>query len=357
MRNPHELGRILRYHFGELGFDAAEARLVDPTPVLWSRPPLFTELMLSGRDVQEYLRVTTPLAVDTMADLYERFIAMYLYRRPKPTSDRWWRRQLGWGGTQTSALFSRPGFNQEGLGRHVNLIEFAAFVAYNFKVYTRHAHNTFEVVDARLGFRFGVEEGRLITNLGVQRRGIPVRGLEAWPRLVGIQRGELAEAAEGNLYDVLWRWLQPRRRRLGAMADAMCVCLQALRWSHPRRVPGTLRLVASPETSRAALQDACDRARGYGQFDNPITKLKELFHPHFLTRTEFAGLFGSPYQRVATPLPDKVRQKWDQAIDSLDPGHQGDYFDGEGPGEGAGRAEEAGRQEARGAEGRAGAHA
>jgi hypothetical protein len=80
-----------------------------------------------------------------------------------------------------------------------------------------------------------------------------------------------------------------------------------------------LRLLVSFERSRKALTETCAEARGYERFDDPMTTLRTMFVPHFVTSSEFARLFGNPYYQVALPLSERVRQRWDQALNELDP--------------------------------------
>jgi hypothetical protein len=211
------------------------------------------------------------------------------------------------------------------LGLHLNLIEFAALVAYNNTVHFEHSPDTFTVFTVKEGLKFGVSGGRLVSNLRRARREIPCRGLKVMPRLIGYDRREHEPLEEASLFDVLRGWLDRHSERLGEFGKALGLGLQSLWWRVPPGVvPGRLRLLAAYEYSAEALSAACEQARRYDSFDGPIAILKELFHPKFVTMREFAEMFGDPHRRVTTPVPASVRQKWDQAINSLDPGYQGE---------------------------------
>ncbi len=337
------LPRLVAEHLKGVGFDYEASRTVEPRPCSWYRPPLVTDLKLSGAPLGEYLFVKVDRTVDELVDIYERFVAGFIYsrteakteamrrgerrgtRRRGMPSDRWLADALSIEYYMARTHFVRPVRGAERLGLHQNLVEFAALVAYNHPVHLEHGEDTFVAVSVRDGLSFGVRGGRLVSNLPRERRKIPVRGLaNPGGRLVDLPRGMPEQTLEPLLYDTLRLWLEENQEKVGETAAALLLALTIMRWRSPYAIPGALRTLVSFERSRKALVQACAEARGFEHFDDPQKTLRELFVPHFITVQEFAEMFGNPYQRVALPLSDRTRQKWAQAINSLDPGYQGD---------------------------------
>lgn len=311
--------------FRAAGFSYRSARGPEPKPQRWDRPPLFTDLLLAGQPLQEFLGVGTRLAVDELADVYERFIAGYLYSRRfhSQHSDEWLRRSCKLGYYEGHSLFTRPAALR--LGLHRNLMEFAALVAYNAPADIEHGKGTFTVFAVREGLKFGVSGGRLVTNLRRARRKITVcHPLSRVPRPCDLPRGSRAPLGQATFFDTLREWLERHEARLGTFGAALQLGLQILWWRvMPGTVPGRLRLLAAYEYSADALSAACEEARRYDSFDNPVQALKNLLHPTFMTMREFVEMFGDPHRKLTRPVPASIRQKWDQAINSLDPAYQG----------------------------------
>jgi hypothetical protein len=326
----------------EAGFDFGAARATDTRPCLWVRPPLLTELELGGKRLQPHLSVQLRRSPEDLVDIYERFVGGFIYTRAetKPfesplvatphirgagrprsiSSDRWFQRELVVKYHIARSLFVKPAPGALRLGLHMHLVQFAALVAYNHRCHLEHGESTFVAITVQEALQFGVRDGRLVSNLTSVRREIPVRGLaNPQGRLVDLPRGEPELNDEPNLYDTARCWLEANRRRLGKTGQALELAVNILRWHSPRAVPGMLRLLVSFERSRKALTETCAEARGYERFDDPMTTLRTMFVPHFVTSSEFARLFGNPYYQVALPLSERVRQRWDQALNELDP--------------------------------------
>lgn len=326
-RSRQALVERLYEHFYDAGFDYRAAKAVKAEPCRWLRPPLYTRLKLAGEPMQPYLAVPVAGTPDALCDVYERFIGGFLYSKQlhDTDSDTWLAGALGLGRYEARCLFARPQFNHERLGLHQHLVQFAALVGYNHPASVEKGNETFVVVSERDGLQFGVRDGRLVSNLRRERRQIPVRFLASGTgSLADLTRGGYESNARSTLLDTLWRWTAANRARLGDTADALQLGLTILWWRMPAgAAPGGLRLLLCAEQSRPALQSACGKARQYESFEDPITTLKGLFVPGFVKPKEFAEMFGDPHQRVTTPVPASIRQKWDQAINSLDPGHGG----------------------------------
>lgn len=326
-RSKQALVERLYEHFYAAGFDYRAAKATKAQPCRWMRPPLYTRLKLAGEPMQPYLSVPVVGTPDALCDVYERFIGGFLYSKQLNDTDAgtWLHDALGLGRYEARCLFARPQFNYERLGLHQNLVQFAALVGYNHPASVEKGNETFVVTSEREGLQFGVRNGRLVSNLRRERRQIPVRFLASGTgNLADLSRGEYESTARAGLLDTLWRWTAANRARLGDLADALQLGLTIVWWrSPPGWAPGGLRLLLCAEQSRTALSAACVTARQYDNFEDPVTTLKGLFVPGFVKPKEFAELFGDPHQRVTTPVPASIRQKWDQAINSLDPGYGG----------------------------------
>lgn len=325
--DQRSLAQVLFEHFTYAGFNYNAAREIEPRSHLWLRPPLFTGLELGSEPLQQHLAVPSPLSADALVDVYERFIAGYLYtqaegrgERKRLPSGKYLRKELGLPFYRGRMLFADPRPGRKRLDAHLNLVQFAALAAYSHRCHIEHGPDTFVAITVPDARQFGVRAGRLVSNLKKPRREIPVRFLKNRAgNLVDLPRGE-PEAFAGELaYDVLRQWLEQHRNRLGARGEALQLAVTLMRWSRPSLMPEPMRHLFGYERSQDALRAACSQARGYQRFDNPLVTLKELFVPHFVTAADFNDLFG---QKGITPLAGGQRLEWDQAINSLDPGYE-----------------------------------
>jgi hypothetical protein len=321
IKDRRQLTLALAGHLREAGFSWKEAH--ERAPRRQRRmPPLFTDLRLGSEPLQVYLSLPVPGPVDALADVYERFITVYLISKAyiaEPPQE-WLKRALALPRQLGESHFVEAVFHTHRLSLHLNLMEFAALAAYNHPVDVEHGPTTFAVTSRRTGLRFGVKDGQMISNMRRRRQTIPVRSLLVKEgRLVDIPRGR-PRSWGAPLFDVLHAWVDRQAGRLGGLASALHLGLEIL-WARtpPGSLPHELRMLGTYERSREALVDACKEARRYEQFDDPVSTLKQLFAPEFIPVSEFIELFGHPDRRVMRPVPEAVRQRWDRAIDALDP--------------------------------------
>lgn len=244
-RLPHkgQLAKLLVEQFSLAGFDHKEATDIPLITERWPRPPFVTDLDLGGEPLMPYLIVPT-LKVDELVNVYEQFIAGYLYSRRLHNfhPDRWLRANLKLQHYEAKRFFSRPrpSFNEKLLNLHLNLVQFAGLVLQNVENCTViEGHNTFLVTANSRNSRvsqFGVLDGQFVSNLKCQRR-IPVRFLcSPDGKLSHLAQSFGAEASEKpGLYDQLALWL---RSQVGPRSEALKIGLLALRWSKPEGAQG-----------------------------------------------------------------------------------------------------------------------
>lgn len=318
-------GRLLSEQLAAAGFDYKVAARLQPEPRPWPRPPLFTDLELAGVPLQGELGIRTKHSSDALVDIYERFIAGFFYSqverrcgRGKLLASRYLERELRLGRYPARMLFpgSSPKPGRQRLEQHLNLVQFAALVAYNHRCHIEHGPDTFVATTVPNARQFGVRGGKLVSNLPRERREIPVRFLDnPGGRLVDIARGEPIDMAPSP-YDVMRDWLEGQGR-LGQLQEAMLLAVSILRWSRPlRETPAGLLRLFGYEYSSDALHEVCAHAREFEQFSDPYRTLKEMFAP-FIAKSDFVDLFGA--RPKVMPVPAGVRTKWVQAINSLDP--------------------------------------
>jgi hypothetical protein len=306
--------------FAQAGFDYREAERTRTHSCMWTRPPLFTTLELNGEPMQMYLNIPVIFRADEMTDIYDRFIAGFLFSNKfrRAHSDQWLRRKLKIQHYTGRSLFVRPKPHRVRFGLHMNLVQFAALVAYNHRAEIEEGPDTFVVTTPKTGYSFGVRGGRLVTNLR-RHREVICKGLSYPSGLQHMRRGDLERDAEPTLFDTLKTWSAQNVQRLGQQALALHLGVEILRWrSTPGGVPGQLRLLTSYQHSTDALAKACADARQYESFASPLKALWDLFSP-FIGRRDFENQFGSHAQ---LPLPDGLKSRWDLAINTLDPRYE-----------------------------------
>lgn len=310
--------------FREVGFNWRAYERIKPRPAVWVRPPLFTDLCLGAQDMQGYLGVQVRLGIDEMLDVYERFISGYLYTKNywDVEADQWLRRQLNMLPAVARSLFTPSKVGSLRTAHQANLVQLAAVVAYNYQVDYEHGPDSFVVRALRNAAEFGVRDGRVVSNAALKwgHRMPSVKLGKGHNKLVLAVRGE-GEVFPATLFEVMRAWLEENTERLGERGRAMGLGLQILRWRMPTAPAKFWRLV-SREFGKEALASACRDARHFDEHHDPIIFLREIFTPHFITPSDFADLFGNPHQRVTTPVPQALRQKWGRAINSLDPGKE-----------------------------------
>jgi len=320
-----QLSKMLRSSLEEIGFGFAQA-IAEPPPVTaqWCRPPLFTSLVYRGEPLQPHLAVPVDIGIEDVVDVYERFIAGYIRRKKfKHTdTDAWFGRHLKIGVRAAAMVFVRPAFNRNRLDMHLNLVQFAALVQYNFECDVEVGADTYVVRVIPEGFEFGVRRGELVTNLGKDLPAIVVRGLHSpTGSLADIARGEPVDGVKPSLFDSIYAWLTQRREQLGLECEPLMFILQVLWARGMGMVPFALLGLKVRTRSREALRYALKDARQWRLYERPLVALHEILVPQFLGNREFSEYFGSPVaKKNLNPVPPEVARRWDNALFELDPG-------------------------------------
>jgi hypothetical protein len=320
--STERLKSVIAQQFREAGFNWRAYERIKPRPGVWIRPPLFSTLLMGAQQMQGYLAIPTHLGADELLDIYERFISGFMYSKNywDADADQWLRRELRMQYPIARSLFTPSNVGRLRAAHHAHLVQFAALVSYNYSVDFEHGPDTFVARLTRNAAQFGVREGKLVSNAAGKwgREVTPARLAGGHDALVHAVRGE-AEVFAGTLFEVMRAWLDENAPRLGELGQALGLGLRILRWRSPG-VPVEFWKLVSREFSTEALAAACGDARHFNYQRDPFNFLKELFTPHFISLGDFADLFGHPHQRVTTPVSPTLRQKWERAINSLDPG-------------------------------------
>jgi hypothetical protein len=296
----------------EAGFCWEATRDVPEFAYDWPRPPLFSDARLAGIELQPHIAVPMDRGTDDLVNVYEEFIgAAFRKENLRVNASRWFARRLSWNYRVMDMLFT-PGRDRYNL--HLNLVQFAALVAYNYPSDIVETDNTFLVTDRDFGFRFGVEAGRLVTNR--RRVDKPCGFLRAKGGLSKIARGASEVPDSPTMYDVTLAWLHRRNREIGVELESLTLALQVLWWRMGGRFPSKLWNLQLRESSVAALRRAVQEARDYMDFSYPYRTLYEIFVPQLMRENDFCRKFG--YTAVHPPT-ERARKRWDAALDALDP--------------------------------------
>ena len=312
-----ELTWLLRNFLQRRDFDARALKLplLDIPPV-WSQPPAFTDSVMDGVPLQPHVAVRCELGLDELVDVYERFLYEWVRpRRPRNTDTNCWQwlhRSLGLSWPQLRSLFVPPQEGSKRLGYHLNLVQFALLVAYNFDVSVEEDATSY-CVTVRT-YRFGVSQGHLVSNLG-HTAPMPVRFLEdpAGLSLMNIARQGLGADSGDAMFEIVMAWgarLPPEDRQ------ALTLVLRILWWRRNGLFPYSLKALTLPSNSRQALRSAVTAAREFRDLHNPYEFVRSLLVPQHMPRKEFNYAFPTK-KGVVTP---HLALQWDQALNELDLG-------------------------------------
>lgn len=322
-----QLSNLVRAHLKRAGFEPDDAR-ARVKPCVWHRPPLFTEMELAGEPLQRHLVTRIHLDIEDTVDVYERFLGGFLYSSTlrEAGSVRWLGRALDLSLYAAKHVFPAPQPGKARLGLHLHAVQLAALVAYNFDATVEQSPDTFavEVGD----FVFGIQDGQVLSNLNQRPRARTVKGLRA-PQdgnLSSIARGMARLPTTTSSFDACRRWIASHREELNAAGPdtdiAVDMALEILWWRYAGHFPSRLQELRFNESSDKYLHLACEQAREFEHFARPMIGLYEIFVPQFLSRREFTGHFGNHCQPLAVPLSNRMKAKWEAAIEDLDPGPQ-----------------------------------
>jgi hypothetical protein len=298
----------------EAGFGWEATRQVPDFSYDWPRPPLFSDALLAGIELQPHIAVPMDRGPDDLVNVYEEFIHTALrLEKLRVNPSRWFARRMSWNYRVMDMLFT-PGLGRRNL--HLNLVQYAALVAYNHEVDIVETNDTFVVTEKKWGFRFGVEGGCLVSNRrkrgGERRCGF----LSARGGLLKIARGLPDVPDSPTMYDVTLAWLYRRNREIGVELESLQLALQVLWWRMAGRFPSMLWDLQLKESSLVARRRAVKEARNYMDFTSPYRTLKEIFVPQLMRQNDFFRKFG---YNVPYPLTEKTKKRWDEALDYLDP--------------------------------------
>lgn len=316
-----ELSHLLRCTLEEVGFDWRAASAEPYAPVEWARPPLFTDMELRGSPLQPHLAVPVSRELEEIVDTYERFIAGYirssLFR--SKGSDGWLAKELKMRRDSASMLFVPPGFNRQRLDLHLNLVQMAVLVQYNFETVLEQGPGTYKVTTVPDGYVFGVEDRALCSNLRRKVKTIKVAGLNT-DRLLRLARGEPVTPARPSLFDTIAKWAQARQVYFGDDYEPLRLALQTLWWRSAGVSPPTLEALKQLTSSKEALRMAVKEAARWRDHEEPLTALRLMLVPEFLNRRRFSELFGNPEQWSGRQITPELANRWDNALMEIDPG-------------------------------------
>jgi hypothetical protein len=287
----------------------------------WSRPPLLTSSRLAGVPLQPHIAVPVALDADDLVNVYEEFVYHAITRRELMSRDipGWFTGRLRSTTKAMQLLFVPPDERYLRLGFHLNLVQFAALVAYNQDAYVEEGPDTFITTVRGQGYRFGIEGGRLIANFKGNQSRRRVRQLQSSRRLSEIARGLPTFAPGPTLFDKAAGYLDRNESRIGLEFGPLDLALRTLWWRTGGDVPAALIDLTFRESSKDALRAAVKEARQYMHFVDPMKSLAEIFVPQFMTLRRFTKLFGNPFQTAVSPTPF-MQRRWEAALSELDPG-------------------------------------
>jgi hypothetical protein len=293
--------------------------------VTWPRLPLYTDVALDGEPLQRFLKVRCDLDLEAFVAVYEEFVAGYLLTHELSSAAPigWLTRQLGLSGVDAAQLFSdgspRRGRRASG-PRELTLITVALAALANYTyggliLYDDPVRFAVNVPGDRVGFDFGVMEGKPITNLGKGGLGPRVRAVRHHSRLVhaGRQRAAVAEASSHSVFCQL--------QALGRVAPdiagdsegwnlALAILRHRARGNQPKRLVRAIADRVDPVGFKQALR----LAAGFQEFDYPHQQLKLLLCPAYVKPEQFRELFGLSPRNGLTP---QRAQEWRLALDHL----------------------------------------
>jgi hypothetical protein len=286
--------------------------------VEWERPSFWSRRTVQGVAIQDYARVQLDTGIDTVADVYESFVAGYIDSDKLHGTDPslWVSNQLGLTQYDRRWLFPwnhrRSALSRIALYQHLLVI--AGLIAQNFAARVEHiSEASFVVHAADLGMRFGLSHGQYVSNLSTDARR-PLASLSAVPDVTYVRRGRLSKSRDGTAYDALKQFVTTRRS-VFREPDAVIEALTLMRWrDRQNMIP---RFFMNDGDPRGPLLEALAKASEFMQHEDPVQYLYHLLVPRFMQMPEFRQRFSTPYKPMQQPISDRMQQKFRDALRAI----------------------------------------
>lgn len=321
--NRSKLPELLRNVLTDLSF-GWDTKGDMPDPFYWSRPRLITPLSLSGHPLQPHLATKVRLDPDEVVDVYEDFITRALSSRQFRTTEvaSWMRARgrLNWRRGTARMVFTPLEFNEVNRQLHLNMVQFAAVVSWNYPCYVESTETKFVVTTQRENYAFGIDNGYPVSNMPRPNRR-RAGGLKSpTGSLLDIAQGSPVLRPVSTTFDTARAFLESNRQKLGQDFEAALTALNILWWRSEGEYPLRLLNMVYRETSVTALRAAVAEARNYEAYDRPLRAISQILVPQFMSVGSFGKLFGSPYKPTKGPPTEWAKRRWDRALDDIDPG-------------------------------------
>jgi hypothetical protein len=286
--------------------------------VEWERPSFWSRRTVQGVVIQDYARVQLDTGLDSVADVYESFVAGYIDSDALHSTDPslWVSNQLGL--TQYDRRWLFPwNHRRSALGRvalYQHLLVIAGLIAQNFAARVEHIGDSSFVVHAEeQKLRFGLSHGQYVSNLSTDDRR-PLASLSAVPDVTYVRRGRLSKSREGTAYDALKQFVTTRRS-VFREPDAVIEALTLMRWrDRQNMIP---RFFMHDVGVNDALHEALAKASEFMQHEDPVQYLYHLLVPRFMQMPEFRQRFSNPYTTLQLPLSERMQQKFRDALRAI----------------------------------------
>lgn len=314
---------MVREYLRGAGFNWSSKPRKPAPPRMWHRPPLVTDLEISGLALQPHLALPVKTSADALVDIYERFIAGYLRKRRfhDTHSVDWLRKEAGITSLQARSLFTDPQEGKLRLGLHHNLIQFAALVHYNVESVLQRGPNTFKVTTLPDYYVFGVRDGELVSNQRRDLRVIPVAGLTSKEGDLQLAVRGKGERSESCILDVVADWADTQQRVLGADHLGLITALRVLWWRGTRHSFESIRALMFKSTSAEAWAKALAEASRHRSFEDPLDSLGQIMAPEFMNMRKFRSLFSQSHARGVKPS-EATHGRWDETLMRLEAGFE-----------------------------------
>jgi hypothetical protein len=292
--------------------------------VAWERLPLHTPLVLDDVVLMDCVRIKTDMGFEDFIGVYEEFVATYALtsEHRKQGAAKWLEEHLSLSAPDFQHAFAVSG---ERRGRYAytdrhavyHAIALAALAANSFEGATVTMTEDSFLAEVE-GYRLGVSEGRIWTNLGTpgySRRLVNAShasGFANWGRQGVVF---LRQPSETNVYTKLRAWSDLNEDRLGGQKAGFDLALNLLRNRSKGRTSAELESALILPVDRSAFAQAVRLASGFERFTRPYQEMRELLVPSFMTSSQFRERFGS------SPPSNKVfhhrAEMWRSALTSL----------------------------------------
>lgn len=320
---PADLSKLVAERLQIAGVDSLRLeRATDRIQqVHWTRPPLFTDLMFDGKPLQNWLNIEVGVDFEGFVAAYEEFLQMQVFGRPKFGTISWASRALGITRSEATLLFSdgspRKGRRRESLKqRLLNTVAFAALAKMNYPLDEETEGPATYVVGVG-GYRFGVDCGKVYTNLG-RSKGLSARITVLRHNSSLLLAGRTnpirtQDTTTSNLSRV-WALAAAATDNVGGEnPEAFKFAVNFLWWCSRGQEYAAINQAIAPGHVKSVVQQALHLARGFENFSAPYAQVQELLKP-FMRPEEFRERFGySP----KGPLSLQRRQQWYMALDQL----------------------------------------